>query len=1020
MLLVGAFLLVGGGQLRAQEASAVSGVVSDQNGPIIGASVIEKGKPTNGASTDATGRYYLTVPSNATLTVSYLGYQSQDVAVGDRTTGIDVTLAEDSKNLDEVVVIGYGTQRKEAVTGSVASMSGADMREVAASNVTYALQGRMAGLDMTQTSSRPGAEMQIRIRGTRSLNASNDPLVVLDGIPFAGAIGDIDPSIIKSIDVLKDASATAIYGSRGANGVILITTARGLQGQKAHVTYNGYYGIKDIFSKYPMMEGAEFEEWRAEANKNGANYVLGTNEKSGLNTDWQDLVFQKGYVTSHNIGVAGGTTNGAYSFGGGFYKEETVLPGQDFSRFSLRGTFDQKVGIFRFGLTTQNAYSITHGESNNPMYQIISLPPIVDPYDADGKISHVLEYSGLDQSYNPLEIYDYGDKWVQERKNFSSYNALFGEADIYDGLKYRVNVGLNYRQSNYGNYIGQQIVYNNFTGPSNATISNGLTTNWAVENLLTYDKIFAEKHSLNVVAMYSAEQTEYAKSQVYAEGIPADFIQHYNLGLATGSQTINSADQDYYKRGLISYMARVAYSYDSRYMLMATLRNDGASVLAKGHKWHLYPAVSVGWNIKNESFMQSVNFVDQLKLRVGYGQTSNASISPYATLGALSNRYYNFGNQNVTGYYVSDLPNEKLGWEYSTTWNFGLDFTLLDKRLSGTLEYYIQKTDDVLLQLSLPITSGVANPYWANIGKTENKGLELSLNYAILQNLNGWSWDVGFNIYGNRNKLVSLASGGEKDIANGWFVGQPIDVVYDYKKIGIWQTNDPMGNVTDYEGDSGKTGMIKVEYTGDYDSNGIPTRVIGTDDRQVLGSLEPDFQGGFNTRVAYKGFDLSIVGVFKHGGLLVSSLYSSSSYLNLNNGRRGNVKVDYWTATNPTNAYPAPAINSTTDNQKYSSTLAYFDASYLKIRAMTLGYTLPKNWLQRVGIDNVRVYFTVQNPFVLFSPYYKESGMDPETNSPARENQAVASNSTQPTRQPTVAYNTPATRNYLFGLSLSF
>jgi hypothetical protein len=344
-------------------------------------------------------------------------------------------------------------------------------------------------------------------------------------------------------------------------------------------------------------------------------------------------------------------------------------------------------------------------------------------------------------------------------------------------------------------------------------------------------------------------------------------------------------------------------------------------------------------------------------------------------------------------------------------------------RLTGTFEYYKQDTHDVLLQLKLPIMSGVTNPYWANIGKTQNKGMELSLNYAILQNLNGWSWDLGLNLYANQNKIVELASGLTEDVGNGWFVGHPMDVIYDYRKIGIWQVNDPMGEVTDYEG-AGKPGMIKVEYTGDYNPDGTPTRVIGGDDRQILGKLEPDFQGGINTRVAYRNFDLSIIGAYKSGGLLVSSLHGASSYLNLNNGRRGQIKIDYWTPENPTNAYPAPAINNATDNQLYTSTLAYFDASYLKIRTITLGYNIPKSFAQRVGVGNARLYFTLQNPLVLFSPYNNETGLDPETNSPARQNQAVSSNSTQPNRQSngqlTVAYNTPATRSYLFGLNITF
>jgi len=448
-------------------------------------------------------------------------------------------------------------------------------------------------------------------------------------------------------------------------------------------------------------------------------------------------------------------------------------------------------------------------------------------------------------------------------------------------------------------------------------------------------------------------------------------------------------------------------------MISASVRSDGSSRLAEGHKWHTYPAVSVGWNIGNESFMGNVTWVNLLKLRLGYGQTSNQAIDPYATLGRLSSRPYNFGTAYSTGFYVSQLPNENLGWEYSDTYNFGLDFALLNSRLSGTIEYYVTNTKDILLSVSLPPTSGVSS-YMANIGETQNKGVELSLNGVIVDSPSGWSWELGFNLYSNHNELVALASGQTRDESNWWFVGYPINVIFDNEKIGLWQEGDEYLSILE---PGGNVGMIKVKYVGDYNEDGSPTRKIGPEDRQIM-SVDPDFMGGFNTRLAYKGFDLTAVGAFKSGGILISTLYSASGYLNLMTGRRGNVKVDYWTPENTDAKYPNPAGVLSGDNPKYGNTLGYFDASYLKIRAFTLGYNIDNiNGIKNAGFDRLRLYVTVQNPFVMFSPYHKESGMDPETNSYGNENAATVA---YQRRLLTIGTNTPTTRNYLIGLDLAF
>jgi TonB-linked SusC/RagA family outer membrane protein len=998
-------------------AHTVSGKITSANGEgIPGVTIVVKGT-TNGTTTDVDGKYTISVPNdNSVLVLSSVGFAKQELAVGSRTT-INQSLEAENQALEEVKVIGYGTQRAEAVTGSVASITGDNLREVPVANIGQALQGRLPGIQISQSSSQPGASPQIRIRGTRSLNASNDPLVVLDGIPFPGSIGDINPNDIQSVDILKDASATAIYGSRGANGVILVTTKGGKKGQKPQVTYSGFIGIKTLFAKYPMMDGGDFVALRKAAGL----YTNGIDEANDVNVDWQDLLYRTGIQNNQNVGLNGGTESGRYNFNAGYYKEQGVIPTQQYTRFSIRGTLDQNVGKYvRLGFTTNNSYSLSEG-NNVGIYGVLNSSPIANPYNADGSLKRTIKMP-LDEQWITTRstVEDNQDKWLSQTRSFATYNAIFGEFKMpgVEGLKYRINLGVNYRQSQGGSYTGQGINAVNPTTVSTASVSNSVTTDYTVENILSYDRTFGGKHNINALALYSASNNIFNRSQVNGRDIPSDAFQFYNIGLAAGQITVPIAngEQQYQQYGLLSYMARVMYSYDDRYLLSATVRADGSSRLAAGYKWNSYPAVSVGWNIAKESFMQGIEAVNMLKLRAGYGVTSNQSINPYATLGLLSTRPYNFGPTGYDlGLYVSQLPNPKLGWEYSRTWNYAVDFAFLKNRLSGTVEYYVTNTRNLLLGVPLPPTSGVGS-YTANVGSTQNKGIELSLNGVILDNVNGWTWEAGFNVYANRNQITALAGNSPRDENNWWFVGKPINVVYDYEREGLWQQGDQYLNILE---PGGNVGMIKVKYTGTYNADGSPTRAIGVADRQIL-DTNPKFLGGLNTRVAYKGFDLSIVGVFQNGGLLNSTIYGSGGYLNLLNGRRGNVKVDYWTPDNTGAKYPKPGGITSGDNPKYASTLGYFDASYLKVRTISLGYNVqPSEWMTKSGISRLRLYVTAQNPFVFFSPYKKESGMDPETNSNGNENAAVPLDFNL-RRILTLGTNSPATRAFLAGLDLTF
>ena len=992
-----------------QQSKKVTGRVNDSQGPLIGATVMVKGT-SNGVVTDIDGNFNLNAAPGSTLVISYVGYVTQEITVGNQSF-ISVNLKEEGRVLNDVVVIGYGTQRKEAVTGSVASVKGDMLREVPAGDVTNALQGRVAGVQMMQTSSKPGASMQIRVRGSRSLTASNDPLIVLDGIPFAGTISDIDPNNIKAMDILKDASATAIYGSRGANGVIMITTYKGMQDQEPVVKYNMYVGFKKNFARYPMMNGDQLKRLREVSGLYQPVYTNG-DEEEGMNTDWQDMLFKTAFTTNQDLSVSGGTAKSAYNVGISYFKDEATIPTQNFKRYAMHAALDQEIGKYlKVGFSTNTNYSITNN-ANLGIYNTLSCSPLINPYNADGTLKPVVHMEKDNQwTYTRDRIENLGDSYKDQTTGLGTYNNFYGEIKCpwVSGLKYRVNLGLNYRHNKNGSYTGTGVFSDSPSANSGAGNGNSTMWNWAIEHMLTYDKTFGD-HTINAVALYSAEKNHYESTYMSASQLFDDRLLWYNLGYSE-STSINPGNQNYNESGLVSMMARVMYSYKDRYMISATVRQDKSSRLAPGHRVHTYPAVSLGWNISKENFMQNVKWVDNLKLRAGYGETSNQSVDPYKTLGRLASRPYNFGPTGyATGFYPSELPNTELGWEYSQTYNFGVDFSLFNGRLTGTAEYYTQKTKDLLMSVGLPSTSGVGS-YMANVGKTENKGFELSLNGVIIDNLNGWTWEAGINWYTNKNKIIELADGSERDEGNGWFVGHSINCVYDYEKIGIWQKDEE--ELRQIMEPGGSVGMIKVK--GGYNEDGTP-RAINSSDRQII-ELDPSWEGGFNTRVAYKNWDLSAVASFRHGGKLISTLYGSSSYLNMMTGRRNNVDVDYWTEDNPTNKFPNPAGPISNDNPKYGTTLGFFSGSYLKFRTITLGYNFKGDWMKKAGISALRAYATVTNPFVLFSPYHDESGMDPETNSRGNENQASAAYASKVL---VVGFNTPTTRNYLFGLNVTF
>ncbi len=1009
-----------------QAEITIAGTVNDEKGqPLPGVSVLLKGT-TTGIATDANGKFSLKLPNdNGILVFSLIGFTSQEIAIKGKTN-FTITLIGKASALAEIIVVGYGTQRKSDVTGSISSINEKAIKSVPASNLLSAIQGQAPGIDIQKPggNSHPGATQTVLIRGQRSLGTSNGPLYIVDGSPYNDAyINDLNQDDVASVQILKDASATAIYGSRGANGVILITTKRGKNG-KPEITYSSYAGITKPLALYDAMDGKEFETYK----KWGIyNYSLSTNPavpngysgiddpkfytdaltflpselaaiKNGTSTNWQKLIFKTGFKTDNQFGISGGTEKTQYAVSAGFYDETGVFTGQSFQRYSLKISIDQQLGkIFKVGFSSLNSVSATNGEGINPVGQALRLSPLTTPYDANGNL---VPYPGFSTIvYNPLANLVPGAV-AQNRLRFNTFSTVYLEAQILPHLKYRFNGGVQLTPETYGQYFGSA-TYQNLGGPSTASNTNYNYHNYTLENLLIYDNTFAGKHHINFTGLFSTQDDYKASTQFSYNNILTNNAQYFNPGF--GSNLTGSGSSQ--KFDIVSYMGRINYDFANKYLLTLTVRSDGASRLAEGNKYHTFPSAAAGWNISQENFLKNSNVISDLKLRLGYGVVGNSAVNPYQTLGGLAINYYNYGSTNVTGTYPNNVPNPSLTWEKTATLNAGLDFGVLNNRITGSIDAYHAYTSNLLLPQNLPITSGYTSQYYANIGKTENKGLELNITSQNFKNTgrNSVAWNTTFNISFNRNKITALASGVTSDIGNNWFVGQSITSIYDYKKLGIWQ------NVSADSAQAKKLGLtilgpssvIGNVRVADLNGDGK----INANDKTIIGNRDPKFVGGISNTVSYKGFDLTVVASYRIGGTLVSSLYSSNA--NDLGGRNGNLNVDYWTPLNHADYFPKPnwANNGA---PPYSSVLTYFSASFLKVRALSLGYSLPPTIIEKLKIKSLRFYVTANDAFILFSSYAnKYHGIDPESG-------------IDPVSKGTLGTDVPSTYSILAGLNLSF
>ena len=983
----------------------VSGTVVDANGEgVIGASVIVKGTST-GTVTDFDGNFTIqNVPENATLVISYVGFRTQNVAVAGKSQ-INVTLEEDKQLLDEVVVVGYGVQRKSDVTGALTRVGEKELNAKPVSNAFEALQGKAAGVDIT-SSERPGTVGSIMIRGTRSLNASSAPLYVVDGVPLqSGGIEALNPRDIESIDILKDASSTAIYGSRGANGVVLVTTKRGQEG-KAQLSYSGSFTFEKIVDKSPAFNASDYITWRRWAYYNSApdTYTPGnqpTQEQdqsffsgdeialanvmkgwSGgswdgsrvTDTDWTDYVTQTGITQEHTLSVRGGSKNvsGFVSFG--YLDNKGTQKGQDYNRYNFTASADvQATPWFKAGgsinasyAKQEYGYSRTGQSSNSGPTDIYSAAKSILrytlPYDNDGNI--ILMPGG--STVNTYTIMDEWKKSNDERETYRALGSFYAQIDFgkiwepLQGLQWKTQFGPDFRFYRQGIFIDSSSAIRG-GGNNYATRNDTRNFAWTLDNMLLYNKTFGD-HTVGVTLLQSASKSNTETSSMHGENYPMSSFLWNNMGAIdiTESAYRASMGTGLTEYALSSYMARVNYSYMDRYLLTASARWDGSSVLAEGNKWDFFPSMALGWRMEQESWLRDVTWVDQLKLRFGVGVTGNSAVDPYGTLGVISSYWMPFSTTNtqilVTNepYYTNSqnkMPNKNLSWEKTTQWNFGIDFSFLKGRIGGTIDMYTSTTKDLLMAMTIPSLSGYPS-MMANIGKTSNKGVEVTLNLIPILTKD-FTWNSNLNFAWQKDEIKELANGKEDDINNAWFIGESIAVYYGYENDGLWQESDAAEMAKFNEnGHKFTAGSVKpVDQDGDYK--------ITADDRVILGNRNPRLTAGWTNTFSWKGLELTLElqGRFKY---MVST--GGEGQLGMYQQR----DIDYWRPDN-TNADWQKPVYSTAGGDSYSSLLGFKDASFIKIRNLSLGYNFDHKLIDKVGLSNVKVYIQGKNLGMLYS-----------------------------------------------------
>jgi TonB-linked SusC/RagA family outer membrane protein len=980
----------------------VSGRVTQANGSALpGVTVVVKGT-TMGTSTDVNGGFSLEVPEGSTLAFSFIGYVSQEVVVREQTT-LDIKLQEDNKALDEVVVIGYGTVKKRDLTGAVYSVKSEDILKTPTHNAVEALQGRVPGADITRASGAAGAGTNILIRGTRSIDNQgtgqtglnkNGPLIVIDGFQ-GGNISDLNPNDIESIEVLKDASSTAIYGALGANGVLIVTTKRGAAG-KVQVTYNGYYGVNDY--QFPASRiGDDYVALRREAWRTTGDWASPADDakifadpgeydavQNGQFVNWIDLVKRRGIQQSHAVSLRAGSDKTKVFGSLGYFREEGMLKNNDFNRYNARLNVDQTISkIVKVGLQSQVTF-YQQNDRQNPLGQATQLSPLGLAYNAAGEIN---QYPIAADQTRVSPLADERGPYVARDNTIRTNVIANGYLEItpFQGLSFRSNFGTNIDFRRRGIYNDRTSLASANNRTAVASTENVFSRFYNWDNILTYSRDFG-KHNVALTGI-----TSYIRSDVddsYGSGtnqlLASQLFYDLNSTSTAVTRTLRSPNAaPYVGSENMAYAARLNYSFAGKYLFTVSGRYDGASRLAPGNKWDFFPSAAVGWNVSDEAFLQDAKWLSQLKVRASYGVAGNYSISPYGTQSLLlSSSRMSFGEVPAQMYqFQPTVGNPNLGWEKSATLNLGLDLALFDNRLSATIDAYNTNTSDILLLRPLPLSSGVSQVY-ENIGSTRNRGIEVAITSQNIVKEN-FRWSSTLTFTRNKEEITKLIDG--RDIigtstpeTTSLLLGRPINSFYSYQKLGIWQTSEAdqaaLYKIGNY---SFKPGDIKVA-----DLNGDLT--FNASDQTYLGSTVPQWVAGLQNTISYRGFDLSVLALARYGQFINAQFLGR---YNTSGGGNGPAILDYWTPENPTNDFPRPRRGTTLSSyQGYTGyqALNFVDGSFFKIRTLTLGYTVPKSISQKALLENARLYVTASNLFIitkskLIKDYDPERGGDEST-----------------------------------------
>ena len=983
-------------KLRADQLrTSIKGKVTDQdNVPLPGVSIIIKGT-SQGIISDIGGNFILTnVPSDAVLVFSFIGMNTVEIPVDGKTT-VNVKMEQSTIGLEEVVAIGYGTMKKSDLTGSVSSMKTEDLEAVPVYNMEQSLKTRAAGVRVTQNSGEPGGRIEVRIRGGNSMIGSNQPLYVVDGFAITGGIDYLNPSDIESIDILKDASATAIYGSRGANGVVIITSKKGKKGQKGRIEVNSFFGVQSATKRYEMLDAKQYAEvanaWLVD---NGQQPFFNLNDVQNPGTDWQDEIFQSAPVHNHTITFSGASEATQYSLSGNYYEQEGIILNSGVKRGSLRLNLDHKVNDWaklsvniNLSRRAKDQLSVNNGYYGNTILSgALAAPPTLPVYDENGqytRIENIYSFGSIDMR-NPHIFLD--------QKNQYLNNSVVGnttlELKLVEGLTFKTLLGVEYET--YLHETFNPIIFSNDRGAA----SEGMTyrNSFLNENTLNYSKSFDNGHILNVVAGYTYQTYMNRYHSISVSGFANNTTENYDLSAA---ETINTPTSGYTDWTLASFLGRVNYSLNNKYMFTTSIRADGSSRFGADHKWGYFPSGAFAWRISEEPFMKKSGFISDLKLRTSYGVTGNTALSPYQSLDRMSSVKYIYGNQaDEIGFVPSGIANSDLKWESTAQFDVGFDLNIIDNRFRFTFDYYLKNTTDLLSSVPLPPSIGFGS-ILQNIGEIKNQGVEFTVQADILDG--NFKWNVAANISTNRNEVVELSEGND---IYGSGIGNPF-----YSSINIARVGEPFGVfyglVEDGLDENGDIRYVDMNDDGD----------INTLDRVILGNPYPDFIYGFNSDCSYKNFSLSIFLEGAQG----NDIFWATAGSHLNSFQRGTNQFadlygNYWTPENPDPNAKYPRISKSTAVGVSDRFIK--DGSYLRLKSIKLAYNIPGKKLGLSWLDGAQVYLSGTN-LLTFTKY---PGLDPEVSTRGTDDASVGSRLRVGIDES--AY--PNAKTYAIGLKLNF